>query len=319
MVDTNRTVEQERQHRPPWALPAFAAFSVALVVAALVGWPDLLATGLRDEAWKLLQKPVSITWLVGVPTLLLFERLFPIDKPSFRDPVILLNLFYSLIATPALIITVAFVADWQNGWVADHISLVDLDFFETWHPAAVGVFAFVTSDLLLWVTHMIMHKTPFLWRIHEIHHAPERLNLFAADRGHPGETLFRTMAALAVIALIGPSVIDAQWLASIALLVGWWLRFVHSNVRLSLGPLRYVLVTPQSHRIHHSARPDHWDSNYGFILSIWDWIFRTQNPDRTSYPPTGIGQPAFPVPQSAHPREMATAFAAQMAWPFRRH
>lgn len=318
MAQTDMAAGTAQQHRPSLAVPLVVAGAVALAGAALSGWPELLASGLRDQVVVLLTKPLSLTWIVGVPALLLLERLRPIDKPSYGDPDVLMSIFYSLIAAPAIVVSVGFLADWQKDWIAENISLVDLDFFQSWHPAAVSLFAFVTSDFLLWLTHLVMHKNERLWRVHEIHHSTTRLNLFASDRAHPGETIFRHFAALLVISVIGPSVIDAEWLAINALFVGWWLKFVHSNVRLSLGPLRYLLVTPQSHRIHHSTKQEHWDSNYGFILSTWDWIFRTQNADRTSYPATGVDQPTFPHPRSRRPGELLSAFAAQQTWPARR-
>ncbi|MGI9579456.1 MAG: sterol desaturase family protein, partial [Microthrixaceae bacterium] len=179
-----------------------------------------------------------------------------------------------------------------------------------------GLAAFIISDFTLWVTHLIMHKVPFLWRIHEVHHSPTTMTMFVADRAHPGEIVFRSLFGLGVIVVLGPTVRNLEWLAIFATGVSWWLFLVHANLRLSLGPLRYLLVTPQSHRIHHSARPDHWDSNYGFVLSVWDWLFRTQHRDNVSYPPTGIGQERFPFPRSPAPVEMASAFSAQMAWPF---
>lgn len=317
MVETGEA-ETQSQRRPKGGLALFVLFCAVVCAAALVGWPDKLVDGLEVEARALLDKPIGITWIVGVPALLILERIFAVDLPDYRDPAVVLSIFYSLIATPVLIVTVALFLDWQNEWVTDHVAIVDLEFFQSWHPWAIGLFAFVTSDFLLWITHVIMHRVPVLWRIHEVHHSPATLNMFAADRSHPGETVFRTLFSIGVIALIGPSVLSAEWISAMGTLVTWWLFLVHANLRLGLGPLRYVLVTPQSHRVHHSTQPDHWDSNYGFVLSIWDWIFRTQNADYTTYPETGIGQPAFPVPASLAPREMATAFAAQMAWPFRK-
>ena len=71
-------------------------------------------------------------------------------------------------------------------------------------------------------------------------------------------------------------------------------RLTHANVRLRLGPLRWVLVTPQSHRIHHAPDPQYRDTNYGVVFSIWDRLFGTPHPCDDAYPPTGIDDPSFP-------------------------
>lgn len=312
------TSEVATQARPRYALPLLGLLTVALVAAVAAGWPDTLADGLIDEARTLAGKPLALTWIVGLPALLIAERIFAIDRPDYRDPAVVMSALYSLVLSPAMIVVVGFLLHRSNGWVADNLNVFHLDVFDGLPSWAIGLLAFAIADFLLWTTHLIMHKVPFLWKIHEVHHSPTTMTMFVTDRAHPGETIFRTLFGLGVILVLGPTVRNLEWLAIIATFVTWWLFLVHANVRLSLGPLRYIFVTPQSHRIHHSARADHWDSNYGFVLSIWDWIFRTQNADSTSYPPTGIGQDEFPYPRSLAPKEMASAFAAQLAWPFRR-
>lgn len=312
------TGQATTQARPRYALPILALVTAAVVAAAVAGWPTTLADGLAHEARILADKPLAVSWIVGLPALLVAERVFAIDRPDYRDPAVVMSALYSLVLSPAMIVVVGFFLYRSNGWVADNLTVFHVDVFGGLPSWAVGLLAFAIADLLLWTTHLIMHKVPFLWRVHEVHHSPTTMTMFVTDRAHPGETVFRTLFALGVIVVLGPTVQNLEWLAVIASFVTWWLFLVHANVRLRLGPLRYVLVTPQSHRIHHSARPDHWDSNYGFVLSIWDRIFRTQNADDTSYPPTGIGQDEFPFPRSLAPKEMASAFAAQLAWPLRR-
>ncbi len=187
MAETG-VAETQSQRRPRGGLTLFVLFCAGVCVAALVGLPDKLVDGLEVEARALLDKPIGITWIVGVPALLILERVFAVDRPDYRDPAVVLSIFYSLIATPVLIVTVALFLDWQNEWVTNHVAIVDLEFFQLWHPWAVGLFAFVTSDFLLWITHVIMHRVPLLWRIHEVHHSPLTLNMFAADRSHPGSS-----------------------------------------------------------------------------------------------------------------------------------
>lgn len=96
----------------------------------------------------------------------------------------------------------------------------------------------------------------------------------------------------------------------------WYSHIYHGNIRTNLGPLRYVLVTPQSHRVHHSIQPLHRDTNFGSIFSFWDRLFGTQYRGYDEYPETGIDDEAFP-------HETRTRLATlvgpliQMAYPFR--
>jgi sterol desaturase/sphingolipid hydroxylase (fatty acid hydroxylase superfamily) len=81
--------------------------------------------------------------------------------------------------------------------------------------------------------------------------------------------------------------------------------------------LRYVLVTPQSHRVHHSIEPEHQDKNFGAILSIWDHLFGTQYRKYDEYPDTGITDNSFPHEDSFRPGRAAVTMTGQLIYPFR--
>ena len=92
-------------------------------------------------------------------------------------------------------------------------------------------------------------------------------------------------------------------------------RLNHANIGTNLGPLRYIFVTPQSHRIHHSLDPAHAHANYGVSLSIWDRLFGTQHEDDVSYPLTGAPSRDFPTEQAAPLHALPTCFLRQLAYP----
>ena len=96
----------------------------------------------------------------------------------------------------------------------------------------------------------------------------------------------------------------------------WHTRFCHANVRTNLGVLRWVLVTPQSHRVHHSLDPAHRDKNFGVTFSLWDHLFGTQHRDYDVYPECGIDDHDFPFEQEG--RGPLAAIAAQLVYPFAR-
>ena len=95
-------------------------------------------------------------------------------------------------------------------------------------------------------------------------------------------------------------------------------RIYHANLRTNFGVLRYVLVTLQSHRIHHSLDPRHRDRNFGVLLSVWDRLFDTQWSDASEYPPTGITDPGFPYEHDVRGARILTNYLRQLAYPFAR-
>jgi sterol desaturase/sphingolipid hydroxylase (fatty acid hydroxylase superfamily) len=125
----------------------------------------------------------------------------------------------------------------------------------------------------------------------------------------------RTITVLPFFVIGGDAAAAVLWFALARL---WYSRFVHSNIRTNLGPLRHVMVTPQYHRMHHSIEPGDTGKNLGSFLSIWDRMFGTMVRDYDRYPTSGIADPDFPRPVSRSPLELLRTFGAQVVYPFRR-
>jgi sterol desaturase/sphingolipid hydroxylase (fatty acid hydroxylase superfamily) len=117
------------------------------------------------------------------------------------------------------------------------------------------------------------------------------------------------------IAIVGGSY--PAW-ALFAFFDGMWGYYIHSSVRLSYGPLNYLIVTPQNHRLHHSIEPEHIDRNFGERLAIWDWIFGTLYKDFSVYPDTGVRQCERIEEQSARPVALCKSWFVQFLYPFLR-
>ena len=143
-------------------------------------------------------------------------------------------------------------------------------------PAWVsGVVAFLALDFAVWAQHVVMHKVPMLWRLHEIHHADEDFDVTTGLRFHPVEIALSLLFKSVVILLLGAPVV-AVIVFEIVLNGG--AMFSHSNLRLSPKLdrwLRLLTVTPDMHRVHHSTDRAEANSNYGFFLPWWDRLFRT--------------------------------------------
>ena len=85
-----------------------------------------------------------------------------------------------------------------------------------------------------------------------------------------------------------------------------------------MGPLRYIIVSPQAHRIHHSREEKHFDTNFGLILSIWDRMFGTYSGDKGDFPYTGTPDPYLPMETSRNPISLVHTYLLQFFYPFRR-
>src|SRR4051812_14000518 len=138
-----------------------------------------------------------------------------------------------------------------------------------------GPLGFVLLDLALWFQHLVTHKVPLLWRLHQVHHADLDVDLTTGIRFHPIEIVLSSLYKAAVAAVLGinPWVVilfEAVLNASAVL--------THANVWLPERvdtALRWVVCTPDMHRVHHSIVRAETDSNYGFFLSVWDRLFGT--------------------------------------------
>ncbi|MCY4206988.1 MAG: sterol desaturase family protein [Roseovarius sp.] len=158
----------------------------------------------------------------------------------------------------------------QNGWGIMNKWDVPL-----WIGIPVTVLLF---DFAVWAQHLLTHKIPILWRFHRVHHADRDIDVTTAIRFHPVEIAFSMLLKIGLIYVLGP---PAVGIALFEIILNGTAMFNHSNLKLPLpfdAFLRRILVTPDMHRVHHSARRDEHDSNYGFALSLWDRLFKTYIP-----------------------------------------
>jgi len=180
-----------------------------------------------------------------------------------------------------------------------------------WLRLLLGIMA---GDFLAWLHHLIRHKVRAFWLFHEVHHAQRQMNQWTNERVHLVDGLVAmAIQALPLLVLGVPSLETGAYVVAAA----WYTRLYHANVRSNLGWLRYLLVTPQSHRLHHSLRPEHEDQNFGVIFSVWDRLFGTLNRDATVYPETGVVDPGFPVEGGYADVLGLRAFLRQQVHPFR--
>lgn len=139
-----------------------------------------------------------------------------------------------------------------------------------WAAVVAGV---VLLDCAIYWQHRLVHKIPLLWRLHRVHHADVGFDVTTAVRFHPFEIAVSMAIKLGLIALFS---IPALAVLIFEILLSAGSLFTHANVELPAAferRLRWLLVTPEMHRIHHSVHKDETNSNFGFHLSVWDRLF----------------------------------------------
>jgi len=170
------------------------------------------------------------------------------------------------VALPIAAVGTAYLAEQHHWGIA---SQVELSF---WLKVIISL---ILLDLSIYVQHVGFHVLPLLWRFHRVHHSDQDCDVSTGLRFHPIEILISLVLKISVITLLGAPVL-AVIVFEIVLNV--MSMFTHSNVRINASidkVLRWLLVTPYMHLIHHSNLENETNSNFGFNLSCWDRLFGT--------------------------------------------
>ncbi|MEK6593681.1 MAG: sterol desaturase family protein, partial [Pseudomonadota bacterium] len=170
----------------------------------------------------------------------------------------------------------------------------------------------VALDFIIYLQHVTFHAVPVLWRLHRMHHADLDFDVTTGSRFHPIEIALSMLIKFAAIVLLGAPVVAV---VLFEVILNAMAMFNHSNVRIPLfidRALRWFIVTPDMHRIHHSVVRRETDSNYGFNLALWDRLLGTYRP----HPSAGQEAMIIGLPEFRDPAQCAT-FSGMLALPFR--
>ncbi|HQX43746.1 MAG: sterol desaturase family protein [Saprospiraceae bacterium] len=251
-----------------------------------------------------------LTWVI--------EILFPWRKNQniFRKDFFLdafymfFNFFlFSLIAYNAL--SNVFVELFNNGLAIFGITnLVALELSQLpwWSQFLIQ---FILADFIQWNVHRMLHRFPVLWEFHKVHHSVEQMGFAAHLRFHFMETIIYKSIQYLPLAMLGFGIKDFFIVHMIALLIG---HINHANLKISYGPLKYILNNPVMHIWHHAKilPAGTYGVNYGISLSIWDYLFKTAYipsdgrdialgfEDSENYPSGFISQIVKPFKQGDH-------------------
>ena len=156
---------------------------------------------------------------------------------------------------------------------ADSISLFKLSNFS---PIIQLVIFFVILDFFQWITHVLLHKYPFLWKFHKVHHSVKEMGFAAHLRYHWMENiLYKPLKVLAIMLIGGFEPEQAFIIHFLAITIG---HLNHANINLSYGPLKYIFNNPVMHLYHHAySVPNKFKTgvNFAISLSVWDYMFKT--------------------------------------------
>lgn len=150
------------------------------------------------------------------------------------------------------------------------------------------IMATIIADLGFYLAHRLMHTVPFLWHFHAVHHSSENLDWLAAYRVHPVDQVLVKGTSLVPIFVLGFS--DAA-LAITSVIYFWQSIFLHSNIKISFGPLKWLVASPEFHHWHHANQAEAIDKNFSGQTPIWDVVFRTAYMPGPLPEKYGVGDP----------------------------
>lgn len=231
---------------------------------------------------------------------LAIERIAPVEQQSASGVglnlmITGLNFFLHALLVPVMTAaTVAAVNAAGGGWIVlPHAGWGLL--------AGLAAYALLADGLEYWF-HRAQHRWPLLWSMHSLHHSDTELNAASTGRHFWADHLLKLLTIYLVVGIVfkaNPAIIGLYSGMS------FYNVFSHMNLRVGFGRMAFLLNSPQYHRVHHSALPEHYNRNYAALFPIFDVMFGTYRPPgRDEFPATGLSE-----------RKPPTGPLQALAWP----
>jgi sterol desaturase/sphingolipid hydroxylase (fatty acid hydroxylase superfamily)/creatinine amidohydrolase/Fe(II)-dependent formamide hydrolase-like protein len=257
-----------------FTVTGYRTYWLYLVSAAVIGFAVYLKTVKRD-------------WSLSGAVKFLFPKEVYLHRSSFVDyGFFAINAFLMLLLISPIVRqlgpgTTSFLAG-----ILQDLDVPSMSGTPAWAPVVYFIAFVLVGDFMIFLSHWLQHRVPFLWQFHKVHHAAEVLNPLTVYRQHPmdlalssGMFLTGTATVTVLFSHIFGEVFSVKLyggLTAVTLLFyvfGYNLR--HSHIRIGFGKtLDKWLVSPEQHQLHHSYVEAHWDKNMGLIFAVWDRLFR---------------------------------------------
>lgn len=213
----------------------------------------------------------SIILAVWVAVMMVWERIAPYRKglPVFREGFWVDLVWYTIIQSYVLKIV---IFDYVVAPIQHSFDWSSVQFVRYWPVWVQVLFFLFTHDLYIYLFHRLQHANKYLWRTHEAHHSDKEVDFLSGSRSHALEIIINQTIEFAPIILLGadPAVIPIK-----ALLDAVFGLFIHANIRVKLGPLKYIINSPELHLWHHANYQEVFHANFSTKFSFWDYLFGT--------------------------------------------
>lgn len=251
---------------------------------------QLIEAGEHSELVRLLLSQQSLVVLLvtfgGMLLFMFVEQIFP-QRASDNVPVRrwLTNWLLALVNYFALF----WFMSWVQSWPFLQASVAAAQLSNTLPPVLLLVLLIVSVELLAYWVHRAFHRVPVLWHIHAVHHMDTEVDATTSHRHHLFEVLSLAILITPLFVVVGAPMWAAFVYQIVRILIT---HFNHSNLRVpsSLDSmLRFLIVTPDFHRVHHSIQLPRTNSNYGTVTPWFDYLFGTAQPNMTPGEDTTVG------------------------------
>lgn len=206
---------------------------------------------------------------IATVILLVWERLRGAQASDWR-----INLQAWFLKVTAAFTVYTAVEVWHGPALIDGASL------PTWAAVILYILVF---DLSEYVFHRMQHRIPMLWAMHSLHHSDPNMSVLTTNRHFWADAMFKAITVWSVAALI---ISPTPAALAVYGALGLWNLVTHSQLPIDFGRWSWVINSPAYHRRHHSALPEHYDSNFAAILPIWDVLWGDYHRP-AGFPPTG--------------------------------
>jgi sterol desaturase/sphingolipid hydroxylase (fatty acid hydroxylase superfamily) len=214
---------------------------------------------------------LSIILIILSAFILIFlERLFPYNKPQkflregIFDDFVMYTIAQNYILSIIIFSYIIFYIDSLSG-------LSRLKLLENIPIWVQLIFFTILHDFYIYWMHRFQHRNKWLWRIHEAHHSPKKVDWLSGSRSHAVEILINQSIEFAPIILLGA---DPDVIAYKGAISAIWGMYIHSNINVNSGKLQLIINGPEMHRWHHSLGKGR-NNNFSTKFAFWDWIFGT--------------------------------------------